>query len=259
MADKRRMQRLCGGDVSGRLCELGMQPIQIKNEKSHILYDAELPIHVDSTWFDAEAWRGRGQWLGEARGRGETAFVGDKELAYVLRHYRRGGLPGRFVHDRYLWLGLARTRAWREWHLTAELYQRGLPVPRPVAAQVVRDGLFYRADLMTVRIPNAYSLAQAIADAALSAEHWQALGACLRRFHQEGVDHADLNAHNILLADGEIYLIDFDRGRLRLPGRWQQNNLARLLRSLRKLYNESLVNNFSEADWQSLLAGYQRA
>jgi 3-deoxy-D-manno-octulosonic acid kinase len=233
-----------------------MQPIQIQSGKSHILYDAELPIHAEPVLFEPSAWRRRGQLLGSAQGRGETAFVGDGTHEYVLRHYRRGGLPGRLVRDSYLWTGLERTRAWREWHLTAELYRRGLPVPRPVAARVEHDGLFYRADLVTLRIPAARSLAQALAQAALPVERWQAIGACIRCFHDAGVDHADLNAHNILLADSGVYLIDFDRGRLRAPGRWQAANLARLLRSLRKLYNESLDIAFSDTDWQSLLAGY---
>lgn len=209
--------------------------------------------------FEPAAWRRRGQLLGIARGRGETVFVGDGTYEYVLRHYRRGGLPGRLVSDRYLWLGLTRTRAWREWRLTAELYRRGLPVPRPVAARVEHGGLFYRADLITLRIPAAHSLAQALVEAALPAEHWQAIGACIRRFHDEGVHHADLNAHNILLTADSVHLIDFDRGRLRAPGNWQAGNLARLRRSLRKLYNESLDIAFGDADWQSLLAGYGTA
>jgi 3-deoxy-D-manno-octulosonic acid kinase len=30
---------------------------------------------------------------------------------------------------------------------------------------------------------------------------WRATGACIRRFHEEGVVHADLNARNILIRD----------------------------------------------------------
>jgi 3-deoxy-D-manno-octulosonic acid kinase len=233
-----------------------MQPIETQNGESHILYDAELPIHAEPALFEPAAWRRRGQFLGSAQGRGETAFVGDGSYEYVLRHYRRGGLPGRLVRDRYLWVGLERTRAWREWRLTAELYRLGLPVPRPVAARVEREGLLYSADLVTVRIPEARSLAQVLHDGPLPEAQWQAIGACIRRFHAAGVDHADLNAHNILLAGEEVFLIDFDRGRLRAPGRWQRHNLARLLRSLRKLYNESLDIAFTDADWHFLLAGY---
>ena len=233
-----------------------MKPIQTQSGKSHILYDAELPVQATPALFDAAAWQARGQLLGSARGRGETAFVGDGERQYVLRHYCRGGLPGRFIRDRYIWTGLERSRPWREWHLTAELFRRGLPVPQPVAARVVRHGLCYSADLMTVRIPDSTSLAQQLGQRALGAAEWHAVGACIRRFHDAGLDHADLNAHNILLTPAGTYLIDFDRGRLRAAGDWQQHNLERLLRSLRKLYTENLDFHFTENDWQALLAGY---
>ncbi len=233
-----------------------MKPIQTQSGKSHILYDAELPVQAEPALFEPAAWRARGQLLGSARGRGEAALVSDGQHEYVLRHYRRGGLPGRFIRDRYIWTGLARTRAWREWQLTAELYARGLPVPRPVAARVLRHGLCYSADLITVRIADASSLAQQLGQRMLEVGEWQAVGRCIRRFHDSGLDHADLNAHNILLTPAGIHLIDFDRGRLRAAGAWQQHNLERLLRSLRKLYTENLEFHFSEADWQALLAGY---
>ena len=58
----------------------------------------------------------------------------------------------------------------------------------------------------------------------------------LARFHRAGLDHADLNAHNILLdAAGNPWLIDFDRSRRRADGSWRQSNLDRLARSLAKL------------------------
>jgi 3-deoxy-D-manno-octulosonic acid kinase len=203
----------------------------------HILYDGGALENAGPELFDPQAWRARGALLGQARGRGAAWFVQDGEHGYVLRHYRRGGLVGRLIHDRYVWLGLARTRAWREWRLLAHLHGQGLPVPRPVAAQVVRKGWHYGADLLTARLPDTRSLAQALAAAPLTAPEWRRIGACIGRFHQAGVWHADLNAHNILLdADTNIYLIDFDRGRLRRPAdAWQRANLARLLRSLRKL------------------------
>ena len=57
----------------------------------------------------------------------------------------------------------------------------------------------------------------------------------IRRFHNEGLDHVDLNARNILIDDRDMpWLIDLDRCRLRDPGRWQTGNLARLERSLEK-------------------------
>jgi len=71
------------------------------------------------------------------------------------------------------------------------------------------------------------------------------------------VDHADLNAHNILMGDGGVSIIDFDRGRLRAPGKWAAANLARLQRSLMKIGAALPPGRFSAADWDALMAGYE--
>ena len=61
------------------------------------------------------------------------------------------------------------------------------------------------------------------------------VGGMIRRFHQAGLDHVDLNARNILVdPSGAPWLIDLDRCRLRAAGEWQEGNLARLERSLGK-------------------------
>jgi 3-deoxy-D-manno-octulosonic acid kinase len=65
---------------------------------------------------------------------------------------------------------------------------------------------------------------------------WAAAGRCLRRFHDAGVQHADLTANNIMLGEaGEVWVLDFDRGRLREPGAWRERVLDRLARSLAKI------------------------
>jgi 3-deoxy-D-manno-octulosonic acid kinase len=195
-----------------------------------ILYDDALLDHADAGVFTPPA-----SAASAVGGRGSAWIVPCRGEEWVLRHYRRGGLPGRFIRDLYFWSGLEATRAWREWRLTDSLYKEGLPVPRPVAARVQRAGpLLYRCDLITRRIPGARSLAEALADPA--SVPWEAAGRCVRRFHAAGVWHADLNAHNILLdGAGVIHLIDLDRGRRRSPGAWAQDNLARLHRSLHKV------------------------
>lgn len=222
-----------------------------------IVYDADRMLQVDHRCFDPQYWEAQSALVGQATGRGTTWFVQQGEEQWALRHYRRGGLVGKLVHDHYLWTGLPRTRAWREWHLTAQLHQQGLPVPAPVAARVCRKGLVYAADLITQRLPAVQSLSQRLQAAVLPIDDWRRLGACLRRFHDAGLDHADLNAHNILLNErAEFWLIDLDRGRLRKPGAWQNSNLQRLQRSLKKLKGLSLSFNWTEADWLSLQSGY---
>jgi 3-deoxy-D-manno-octulosonic acid kinase len=91
----------------------------------------------------------------------------------------------------------------------------------------------------------------------ISAALWQAVGSTVARLHRAGVDHADLNAHNILLdGKGAVSVIDFDRGRLRAPGAWTSRNLRRLQRSLDKISRAMPSGRYSAADWQSFMAGY---
>jgi 3-deoxy-D-manno-octulosonic acid kinase len=176
----------------------------------------------------------------------------------VLRHYRRGGLAAKLSRDRYLWRGEAATRPFREWYLMYHLHRAGLPVPAPIAARYLRRGVLYRGDLITEQIIDAQSLAERLRAASLSIVSWIAVGRCIRRFHDLGVCHPDLNAHNVLFArDEAVYLIDFDRGRLRKPGLWCDANLVRLRRSLEKVTWGLPPGRITEADWHGLLDGYR--
>ena len=145
------------------------------------------------------------------------------------------------------------TRAVAELTLLDTLYQQGFAVPKPIAANVERSGLCYRADLIIERVAGAEDLVAKLRQTAMSHTQWQTLGQCIAGFHRHGVYHADLNAKNILLADDKFYLIDFDRGEFRTPNSsWQQANLQRLLRSFRKELAKQPELAFSNADWQLL-------
>ncbi|MBN8726790.1 MAG: 3-deoxy-D-manno-octulosonic acid kinase [Xanthomonadales bacterium] len=222
-----------------------------------IAFDRTAGIVPDTHWFEPAHWTALGRSAEAPGGRGGVAVVETPLGACVLRHYRRGGLMARLSRDRYLWTGLARTRAMREFELLAELSNQGLPVPVPVAARIVRDGARYRGDLLTRRIDGSQTLAALLdagrADAAVA----KRIGAMLARFHAARVWHADLNAHNILVdAAGDTWLIDFDRGRKREPRlAWQQANLARLRRSLEKL-GAVRRDGFDGGFWHPLLAAY---
>ena len=106
----------------------------------------------------------------------------------------------------------------------------------------------------------APTLAECLAAGRLDGELAEEVGALVARFHRVGIWHADLNAHNVLVAPDGLYLIDFDRGRLRVPAvAWQQANLLRLRRSLLKLgaagQDEAV---FEKNIWQPLLYRYGR-
>jgi len=223
-----------------------------------MLYDASRCGQPDERLFARDHWRARGALEETAGGRGTVAFVRDGERRWVLRHYRRGGLVAKLLGDTYLWTGADRTRAFREWRLLRELRAAGLPVPEPVAARYERHGLFYRADLITAELPTRRTLTHALAAAPLDAATWRSVGACIGRLHAHGVHHADLNAHNLLLGpDGTVYVLDFDRGRIRSRGAWERSVLERLQRSLRKVTADLPPDRFDAAAWAALLGGLE--
>ena len=177
----------------------------------------------------------------------------------MLRHYLRGGAAGQIVSDNYVWAGEDVNRAFREWRLLAKLVSEGLPVPTPAAARYRRYGLFYKADLMTVRVPGIRSLSDRITAGPGEKEFWQKLGAGIWRFHHAGVFHADLNVSNVQFdQDDDLWLLDFDRGKLLPAGAWRQRNLARFHRSLRKLKQFDPKVHYTARDWDNFLEGYFR-
>ena len=236
----------CGGAIQRRpeavpLCAHCGYNAGLRRPKPTHVRHYFLPEHAPCNQpelFDREALE-RAGCVSEIRrsGRGETVFFQHAGEELVLRHYRRGGLPARISRDRFTWTGLTRTRAWCEYRLLKKLEALDLPAPRAFAAHVVRQKLHYRADIITHCIPHAIPLAERLVSTQETTGMMQRVGSTIRRFHDAGIDHVDLNINNIVLDDRDVvYLLDFDRCGLRTPAaRWQRANLARLLRSLRKL------------------------
>ena len=204
-------------------------------EYGAILFDSTQLRQVDPRWFDPHEWGSRAQQVGGS-GRGNAWFIEASHGPLVLRQYLRGGMAARLSRDRYLWRGAHRTRSFAEYRLLRELLRRKCPVPVPVAACYLRGRTTYRAWIIVQRLTGVQSLA-ALALADPAGAPWEAAGRLVARFHREGLDHVDLNAHNILFDEaGKGWMIDFDRCRMHIPATaWRERNLARLQRSLRKV------------------------
>ncbi len=235
--------------------------IQNKSGGEYILFDSEVFTNPDDISFSVKTWANRSAIIGFAEGRGTTFFVDYQGRELVLRHYKRGGKVAEYIDDQYFWTGLARSRAWREFKLLEYMQQVSLPVPRPVAAHVERQGLLYRADLITQRIRHTHLLLNELENNSLQQGHWVALGGMIRRFHERGIHHVDLNVKNVLLDEGgRFYLIDFDKcSHRKVTTFWQKSNLMRFKRSLQKavLLNPEII--FTEQNWNWLLQGYNTA
>lgn len=238
-------------DSSNDRVELRVDPI----DAGAVVYDAAL-----CSASQAQAWLA-GEGEGVAGGRGGVRYVSTEAGRAVVRHYRRGGLVAGLLGDRFLYTGLERTRPLGEFRVLARAHALGLPVPRPIAARYLRDGPFYRADIATLAIEPVRTLATLVAHHDVAGFDWRRLGRTIRRFHDAGVWHADLNAHNVLHDDeGELWLLDFDRGWLAPPREgWRRANLARLERSLRKVGLGRAVEDVERDAFEPLRAGYAEA
>lgn len=233
-------------------------------ESGFMLYDGSLAGKISEHVFAPFYWRTRDA-LGEPLGGRGAAWriedtVDGERIDWVLRHYRRGGLVGKFNLDKYLFTGQDKTRPFQEFRLLASLHEEGLPVPRPVAARLQRGFLFYRAAIITETLPGE-SLTWHLRKGRIEDTTWQAVGKCIARLHAAGVWHADLNANNILIdleADPPaVHVIDFDRSRRRPPSqKWRQANLDRLRRSLDKVAENAEQQARITTGWAMLKRGY---
>lgn len=235
-----------------------MNPRRHKQASRLIVYDADRLPQPSPEWFHTAYWEDRGAVRGRAAGRGQALLLESDYGAAVLRQYLRGGWPARISRDRYFFTGFERSRPVAEFRTLARLVALGLPVPAPLAALCDRQGPFYRGWLLMALIPEAEPLADLLASRSEAPALWRRVGATVRRFHDAGVVHADLNARNILVGRADaVHLVDFDRARF-APGRRRAlaANLRRLHRSLEKLWPAPLRDRLP-ACWSGLIRGYE--
>lgn len=218
---------------------------QLEDQGQVILYNSKLLPKISAEWFQLEFWQAAKNLVGGAPGRGTSQFIQTTAGIAVWRHYQRGGLPGKFIKDSYLWLGLHKTRAWQELTLTCRLLNLGLPVPQPLAASVKRKGCTYTADLITLRLPDALTLNEVLLASSLNPTSTHNLanllvqvGKTVHKFHAAGLNHVDLNPRNIMVnpTSLEVWLIDFDSCTLTQANKkLALSNIKRLSRGLHKL------------------------
>lgn len=160
---------------------------------------------------------------------------------WAVRHYRRGGAMASLLDDRYLHIG--RPRPFRELAASDTARSRGLPIPAVVAGAVYPAGIHYRCDLITEVVPDARTLARVLHETDGTRAWLDALasaGHLIDELGEAGVFHVDLNAHNVVLRDGDpedAWVLDLDRARIRSHP-WEsakERMRARLTRSVVKV------------------------
>ncbi len=183
-------------------------------------------------------------------GRGKMTRVSlgtNDDSSALIRHYRRGGLVQYLSHDLFFWKKRFFEEVWvSEW---ARMHNVATTEVLAIRSERKRFCHCYRGDLVTREIEAAEDLDRYLRsqlqkgsparhgpDKAVLFE----VARLLRKMHEIGLYHADLNLKNILLQfndDGvKSYIIDLDRARV-IPGLSQRcriRNLERLYRSLEK-------------------------
>jgi 3-deoxy-D-manno-octulosonic acid kinase len=234
-----------------------MAIIQQKTINSHVmLFDAEHFSEPTPQMFTGQYWQAQNAITGQAKGRGTTYFFEHNKNEYVLRHYRRGGLIGKVLSDQYLYTGLEQSRAWQEFTLLQHMRTLDLACPAPIAAMLNRRGLYYQADLISTKIPNAQDLHHILLNQNLPEDVCQKIGQTIAEFHNQQIYHHDLNIHNIMLDNEQkAWLIDFDKCAVKSGSAWKSTNIQRLKRSFEKEQRLHKIH-WQTADWQALLSAY---
>jgi len=223
------------------------------------IHDPQRYPNFDGVWFERDWWLAEGARTHSITGRGSVLMLDRGGETWVYRHYHRGGFVSQLIYDQYLWAGTERSRPVREYRLLDSLSEQGLPAPRPVAARAVRAGLFYRADIVTVLLPDTEPLSSMLGNVWQDRALWEAIGRMLAGFHRAGCDHPDLTAHNVLVDSARRpFLVDFDNAHLKPAGQWAEAGIARFKRSLKKVSHET-GTQFDESAWNVVLAAYSEA
>ncbi|HCG7365727.1 3-deoxy-D-manno-octulosonic acid kinase [Vibrio sp. 1159] len=230
---------------------------QYQDNNQVIWFDDEFITNPSQSIFDPEYWQSVNKIVGSATGRGTTWFVQLDTMQAALRHYRRGGLFGKLVKDQYWFSGWDKTRSAEEFQLLLTLIKAGVNVPRPIAARAVKSGLSYQADLLSERIPNARDLVSILQERSLSEDMYKKIGQEIAKMHNAGVNHTDLNIHNILIDDRDkVWIIDFDKCHLDASEQVKQYNLERFKRSFIKECNKLSIH-WTINDFATVLKGYE--
>ncbi len=213
------------------------------------------------------------QWAAEQSpnekfvGRGTAYGVTLGTQRIVVRHARRGGLLAPLLQDRYA----GPPRFLREIEMSHLLAKAGIPTPAVVAGVMYPASFGHRADVATERI-DGRDLAEIFFGpnppaGELRDEILRAVGRMVRRLHDSGLIHPDLQLRNVLIASSPTalppyrptaVLLDVDTCRPVAPGddstrRW---NLARFARSWEK-FNRLRGPLLTDQDRAAFAAAYR--
>ena len=200
-------------------------------------------------------------------GRGAvTRLAAPNGKSLLIRQYRRGGVLRYINKEKYL----GPRRPLDEMRICREAAARGVPVAEVVGAIVEARGPFRLCSLVTEEIEDTIDLGEYICwlpaapPREILAEKRniiEATARAVRKMHDAGLYHADLQAKNILVRRTtkgvEVFFIDLDKSVIKekLPERLRARNLRRLNRSIIKI--QSALPPIDDADRRRFLKAYR--
>ncbi len=182
------------------------------------------------------------------RGRGPIHVLATPRGAIVAKRLERGGVIGSLLRSWYF----AWRRPLREAELAEQLLGLGCPTPIVVAVRITRAmGCLHALEIATARVSGGQDPVESIRSG-IDPRHVAAeMGKLLRKAHDVGLCHRDLQVSNFLFVDGDkapqsALILDLDRCRRDTRGVSRQRrlaDLARLGRSLAKVLRVGRLAN----------------
>lgn len=169
---------------------------EIRDRGTHCWLREDLPPEaLDQLWQEGDPFPG-------ARGRGGVRRMSlPGGLEAVVRPYRRGGLLGSLLGERYP----AKLRVFDEVAALAALAASDVPVVQPLAGLARKAGGFWRLRLVTEWVPGALPLTDwVMAHPQYRGAAVRQAGVLVQRSLRAGLEHPDLHPDNLLVAVGEF-------------------------------------------------------
>lgn len=225
-----------------------------QHKNSFLLLKEDLPDEFVDISLDILKYGSSKQLISLTRGRnGVFLFqLGDRMQA-LFKLYSHGGIFCNIFSNSLLFTN----RFLHEFNLYINILKNNLPVPEYLGGFWIKKYGLYKCGIITKYIPSATTLEEFLNSDSFPLSKKQKIlnqcGSIIRKMHDTGILHNDLQLRNILIDTdtNSIFLIDFDKAKSKtnLNNFYRSQNLLRLKRSFIK-------RNIDLTFFNILLSGY---